>query len=52
MTLVYAGPTLLELILCFKELDTTGPVLVETSTNASWPKGAEIKILKRSIQRD
>ena len=52
MTLVYAGPTLQRLILYFKELNIIGPVLVETGTNESWPKGAEIEILKRNIQRD
>ena len=52
MTLVYAGPTLRKMIVYFKDLSTTGPALVETGTNTSWPDGAEFKILKRSIQRD
>ena len=34
----------------FTDLNTKGPVLVEAGTNGSWPKGVEIKMLKRSIQ--
>ena len=52
MTLVYAGPTLRKMVVYFNELFTTGPVLVETGTNTSWPNGAEVKIFKRCIQRD
>ena len=52
MTLVYAGPTLRKLVADVNDLSTTGPALAETGTNTSWPDGAEVKILKRCIQRD
>ena len=51
MTLVYAGPALRKMIMYFKDFNATGPVLVATGTNESWPNGAEINVPKRSIQR-
>ena len=40
------------MIVYFKELGTAGPVLAETGANRSHPDGCEVKVLKRSIQRD
>ena len=34
----------------FKDLDATGPVLVEADANESWPKSVEINMTKRSVQ--
>ena len=52
MTLVYAVPALRKMIVYLEDFCTAGPVLVEAGTNISWPDGAEVKTLKRSIQRD
>ena len=52
MTPVNAGPTMRKMIVYFHELNTTGPVLVETGTNTSWPDGAEVKMIENAIQRD
>ena len=49
--LVCAGPTLQKMVVYFKEFNATGPILAETGTTEYWPKGVEIKLLKRSIQR-
>ena len=50
--LAFAGPTMQKLAVFFKDLNTTGPVLVAGGTNESWPKGVEVKIIKHVIQND